>query len=857
MTDQYSNRQIADTVLKIGVAGLLHDIGKFADGSVIEVQAALKDREGDFRPKYNGRYTHAHALQGAAFFDEPRVRDHLPSIFNDPQWGIGEPDDIVQNVAACHHNPHTVLQDIVATADQISSGTDRSTYDDIQQRIDPRDYLSTRLTSIFSAVAGADTEERAYDLASLESSNLRPRPIKEYEKEIAKDQYRALFDGFLSRLRGCDYAIGNPRLWINLLNAALAEFTWCIPAARAGNSKPDVSLYDHSRLVAALSVALFRYHHDTGTLTREAVRSKKNAGTQKFVLIGGDLFGIQDYLFTFHGNVQRHRAKLLRGRSLSVALFAKAVANKVCRSLGLSDLSVVSDVAGKFLLIGHNVPNTHNALAQLDEEVNNALLKEYYGELKFGLSWMPCSETDLTVGSFQDTYQRFIAQAEDNRYRQGHGAALGCFAPSYFHDIARHGVCAFSGRVPASAELRGRKFNPEDSEGNPIPCSRAIRDQGEIGTLTTRDDFVMVVNEKPGEPGKEHCHFIDELGIEFVDRRKLGQLPSSVVSIYATTKAERSEFIAPFPNTLSIPRYRADDIALLSDRTEDGEALNVGDPIQFEDLERLQTYHAEQENGNGGVAAIAALKVDVDRLGWIMQQGLGRENYSLSKVNTLSRMLATFFNVRVPALQQDKENPDFRLLYTVFAGGDDLFMIGPWRAVIRFARRLEKEFVEFTGYHKKFHFSAGITLHKSHTSTARMADAAETALDQAKAEGGNRVMLFDSVVDWRTLHKFSDISRQLTEWVDNGIFSEGFLYRLGTFADMSEEERRIQQGAEAGSNLPLDALRWRALLHYQCARNIAASAPRDTILQSLVRWLQEYRRDFRIPYSESVYARRS
>lgn len=857
MTSQYSNREIAETVLKIAVAGLLHDIGKFADGSVIDVPAALKDREGDFRPKYNGRYTHAHALQSAAFFDEPRIKDTLPSVFNDPNWGIGEPEDIVQNVAACHHNPHTTLQEIVTKADQISSGSDRSTYDNIQQRIDPRDYLSTRLTSIFSSIAGADGEERAYGLTSLERADLRPRPVEACEKEVAKNAYCSLFEGFLSRLQGCDYAVRNPRLWVNLLNSAMAEFTWCIPAARAGNSRPDVSLYDHSRLVAALAVALFRYHYETGTLTQEAVRSKKFVGDPKFVLVGGDLFGIQDYLFTFHGNVQRSRAKLLRGRSLSVALFSKAVANKVCRLLGLSDLSVVSDVAGKFLLIGHNVPKTLDTLAQLSEEVNAVLLREYYGELKFGLSWMPCSERELSVGFFQDTYQRFIAKAEEDRYCRGEGLTLGCFAPAYFQDIARNGVCSFSGRLPASPEIRGRKFAPEDSDGNPISCSRALRDQGEIGTLTTSDDFVMVVHEEHEKIESERCYFVDELGIEFLDRRKLSQLPSSVVAVYATTRPERSEFIAPFPNTLSIPRYTADDKKLLCGGTEDGERIEVGDPIQFEDLERLAKYRAMEENGNSGVGAVAALKVDVDRLGWIMQQGFGPQDYTLSKLNSLSRMLATFFNVRVPALQRDQDNPAFRLLYTVFAGGDDLFMIGPWQTVISFARRLEKEFAEFTGYHTNFHFSAGITLHKSHTATARMAEAAEVALEQAKAEGGNRVMLFDSVVEWRTMHKFSEISRQLTKWVDDGIFSEGFLYSLGAFAKMSEVERLIQRGATDGSHLRLDALRWRALLHYQCARNILATAHRDSILQNLVTWLQEYRGAFRIPYSESIYARRN
>jgi CRISPR-associated protein Csm1 len=113
------------TVLKIGAAGLLHDKGKFGDKVSLNVSEDYIKRHADlYQPFYKGRHTHAHAVYTAAFIEQ--CKDCLPDQFNQPGWGSG---DALINLAAGHHRPETPMQWVVAMADRVSSGWDRTSFD--------------------------------------------------------------------------------------------------------------------------------------------------------------------------------------------------------------------------------------------------------------------------------------------------------------------------------------------------------------------------------------------------------------------------------------------------------------------------------------------------------------------------------------------------------------------------------------------------------------------------------------------------------------------------------------------------------------------------------------------------------
>ncbi|MBU3984848.1 MAG: HD domain-containing protein, partial [Proteobacteria bacterium] len=137
------------TVTKIALAGLLHDIGKFAQGSMEITSQYRHDNEDIYQPKYDGHPTHVHALYTAAFLEQ--AGELFPPELTARQWGEGEIEDTFLNLAACHHSPRTPMQWIITAADRISSGLDRATFEK-GESIAFKDYKRTRLLPILESL---------------------------------------------------------------------------------------------------------------------------------------------------------------------------------------------------------------------------------------------------------------------------------------------------------------------------------------------------------------------------------------------------------------------------------------------------------------------------------------------------------------------------------------------------------------------------------------------------------------------------------------------------------------------------------------------------------------------------------
>ena len=107
------------------LAGLLHDIGKFWQRAEPEVsidkseflEASTKSIMGDFCPKSSYGYSHKHSAWTYQFL----------ATFEDQYYKNGLTDEqALISIASKHHNPKTVIQEIIQKSDWISAGMDRS-----------------------------------------------------------------------------------------------------------------------------------------------------------------------------------------------------------------------------------------------------------------------------------------------------------------------------------------------------------------------------------------------------------------------------------------------------------------------------------------------------------------------------------------------------------------------------------------------------------------------------------------------------------------------------------------------------------------------------------------------------------
>jgi hypothetical protein len=261
-----------------------------------------------------------------------------------------------------------------------------------------------------------------------------------------------------------------------------------------------------------------------------------------------------------------------------------------------------------------------------------------------------------------------------------------------------------------------------------------------------------------------------------------------------------------------------------------------------------------------GLESLGVLQADVDNLGLLMTCGLPERQFTLSRLATLSRQLNAFFCLHLPHLLMTTD--DFQDIYTVFAGGDDLFLIGPWNRIIPLARVIQEKFTAYVGGNPEVHLSAGITLKKAHTPIDQLARSTKEALDQAKGGDKNSLNLFGETVPWAQVGDLLKIRETLAQWLANGWFTPVMLYRLNEFIRLAGEEKQLTAGRPVHLD-DLACLKWRAHLAYFTARNVARD-PKDGTREQAVRevheqlalWLKTHGGALRLPLWDLLYERR-
>jgi len=194
---------------------------------------------------------------------------------------------------------------VIAVSDRVSSGWDRDTFDTHHTKgVAVKDYKKTRLLPIFEQLnTGQDDSNQndeayqyCYPLKALTPGNIVPglkTVVAPENPAQAENDYRELYDVFETGLKSIKHRNTDISLWFEHFDSLMMACTAAMPAARVGNVVPDVSLYDHSRVTAALAAAIFLYHSKSETMTAEAIRNYED---KKFLIINGDLQGIQRFI---------------------------------------------------------------------------------------------------------------------------------------------------------------------------------------------------------------------------------------------------------------------------------------------------------------------------------------------------------------------------------------------------------------------------------------------------------------------------------------------------------------------------------------------------------------------------------
>ncbi|MBL1265996.1 type III-A CRISPR-associated protein Cas10/Csm1 [Candidatus Methylomicrobium oryzae] len=813
---------------RIALAAFLHDLGKFAERAQIKVDPqTLEDNKQLYCPHRKqhtdnkGYFTHVHAAYTGLAMD--LIEDSLPDLTGSDfapfgSWKTREVDDSFINAAAKHHKPESFLQWIIATADRLASGFDREEFENYNAADEGtstgKNHYTARQLTLFEQIhktglAKRDFEYR-YRLEPLSPDSLFPVAAKGYEsddKEAAQREYAELWRNFTLALKQIPISHRkNWPLWLDHFETVWGVYTQAIPSATAFNVRPDVSLYDHSRVTAALATALWRYHHERGE-TDDNARKALSQGTQsrgepKFLLVQGDFFGIQDFIFASGGDTNKRAAKLLRGRSFYVSLLAECAALKVLDALDLPATSQVINAAGKFMIVADNTPATLARLQGVQQELDAWFLNHSFGQAGVGLAWTAASGNDFCckrmTGADKSPYRqlldRLFEQMEIKKCRR-FDLCVDTAPPAVFDGFLNNfdkdlGVCNIDGRSPAHHQLEADTF-----------VGDLAWDQIEIGHWLTRRQRILITRQPLNMTSAlktpifgYHVSFAeDEEG-----RGKFGAEAQSGNLLRAWDFSLPESGDAALWNGYARRNINAYvPIATETDKLEEQWDKYIGIDEKLEigaakTLNHLACANRRQDAGKWtGISALSTLKGDVDNLGNIFLNGLG-DDASFGKTAALSRQLNNFFAMYLPWLCQ-REYPD---TYTVFAGGDDFFLIGPWWSQIELAERMRSEFSRYTAENEYLHFSAGISTTKPGLPINQIGELAEQALEQAKAHNPekrdvppkNAVTCFGQTVGWHTFQELLH-SRlpNLQGLVNENGLSTGYVYGLLNLIDMAEK----------------------------------------------------------------------
>ncbi|MBF0121379.1 MAG: type III-A CRISPR-associated protein Cas10/Csm1 [Desulfobacterales bacterium] len=851
-----------ETTLKISIAAFIHDIGKFADKDNLNIDDKfINNHAGLYLPSFKGHYTHSHAVYTAAFIEF--MKDHLPSKFNQAGWGEG---DSFINLASGHHSPQTPMQWIIAMADRISSGLDRESADEYSRQIPIKDYKKTRLLPIFEQLLSKPEEKYNqidnfsyyYSLEEVSPISIFPHLKDRLKtKEQSEIEYKNLFDNFVSSLKTLKHKDSNISLWFEHFETLIMLYTSSIPSARVGKLIPDVSLYDHLKTTSAFATAIYLYHLNKGTLNINAVQ---NYDDKKFLIISGKFNGIQSFIFGGTGDSSMYRSKLLRGRSFVVSLFSELSADMICREIGIPFTSVVLNSAGKFNIIAPNTDKSKNAIKTIQENINDWLVRETFGETTIGISYIEASCNDFVSGNFQKLWDKINTEINKSKFSRidlnRYGGAVDGYLDSFVNSLS-HSLCPICGKRPSSIDAEKTRYI-EKAESSCGLC----RDNIFIGANLVKKGRIaitsaLVTNNKENSLLKP---IFDKYQLSFTEAGLDNLAKDGTLLKYwdigldiSSNERVAIKFINGY-----VPVYKPED--KYDERIDSADEIEAGEIKTLNNIACKAKNFTEKEGDIEGISALGVLKGDIDNLGLIMSSGLNPKRFTISRISTLSRQLNYYFSVYLPHILATERC--FNDIYTVFAGGDDFFLIGPWNRISELSVKLKNSFAEYVCRNPEIHFSASITLHKPHSTIDSMSEMAEKGLETSKSGGKNSLTMFSATSKWDEIRELYKIKEILKDWLDRDLINKAMMYRLNLLMEMAEKEKKLVKDKEIHIE-DMSCTKWRYMLAYSVGRNAAKNLKGEDrklsveqIHVKLADWLKQYGIKLRIPVWDILYNKR-
>ena len=620
---------------------------------------------------------------------------------------------------------------IVYEADNIASGMDRRENEGEEKGFDPK----LNLDSIFSVF---------YSDKEIQVANKYPLIYKDINKAFnypRKDISLATnshYEALLNKIKSHFITKDISQISINQLLQILEEGFSYVPSSTNRAEVCDISLYVHSKITSAVASCMKLYFDE-----QQIQDYKKycfNSGSKIFrnekiyLLVSGDISGIQDFIYTIPS---KGALKTLRGRSLYIDLLLEEFIDEYLEQIGLSRANVLYSGGGHFYILAPNIEDTKKAIDKLQAKMNRWLMENIGINLYLAIGTAECSANNLMKSEAQGNLFAIVnKKLKDDktiRYSKDEDFLEHIFNVEKEKDTAKKECNICHNLVD-----KLWKYNSDEE----IACEFCLN-LYKLGQDILTQDLVFVISEEKIDGGikifgKDKDLYMYAVNIEDIDMFK-----GKILRIYSKNNL--------LENDLAIRLYLAD----YSAKNENDEVMT------FDDLAKSSCKIDK------GIKRLGVLRLDVDDLGIAFSSGFVSDKdkiednlryATLSRYADLSKDISMFFKVAINKICAgdligcvDFEEKAFNILgiakaqkrkvNIIYAGGDDLFLVGAWDEVLEVAIDINRAFKQFTN--GRLTLSAGMAMFSPTYPISKMAEIAGLLVQMSKnRKDKNSIALF-------------------------------------------------------------------------------------------------------------------
>lgn len=620
---------------------------------------------------------------------------------------------------------------IVYEADNIASGMDRRENEGEEKGFDPK----LNLDSIFSVF---------YSDKEIQVANKYPLIYKDINKSFnyprtdislaTNSNYEALLNKIKSHFITKDIS----QISINRLLQIIEEGFSYVPSSTNRAEVCDISLYVHSKITSAVASCMKLYFDE-----QQIQDYKKycfNSGSKIFrnekiyLLISGDISGIQDFIYTIPS---KGALKTLRGRSLYIDLLLEEFIDEYLEQIGLSRANVLYSGGGHFYILAPNIEDTKKAIDKLQAKMNRWLMENIGINLYLAIGMAECSANNLMKSEAQGNLfaivNKKLRDDKTIRYSKDEDFLEYIFNVEKEEDTAKKECNICHNLVD-----KLWKYNSDEE----IACEFCLN-LYKLGQDILTQDLVFVISEEKIDGGIKIFGKDKDLYMYAVNIADIDMFKGKILRIYSKNNL--------LENDLAIRLYLAD----YSAKNENDEVMT------FDDLAKSSC------KTDKGIKRLGVLRLDVDDLGIAFSSGFVSDKdkiednlryATLSRYADLSKDISMFFKVAINKICAgdltgcvDFEEKAFnifgiakapkRKVNIIYAGGDDLFLVGAWDEVLEVAIDINRAFKQFTN--GKLTLSAGMAMFSPTYPISKMAEIAGLLVQMSKSKKDkNSIALF-------------------------------------------------------------------------------------------------------------------